>query len=111
MSGKENEVEGKVTQEPPRKGEKERMETFLHGIPNPCAYCGPSVQDVARQFTVYRNGLPDTLKQFLLEHRAARGLLVSVERFAQTRARLETPGTAETILFHKVQAELKGEKK
>ena len=75
-------------------------------LPDPCVYCGPSVRNVARQFTVYNGGIPDALKEFIKEHRAARGLIVGVERFAQMRTRLETPGTGEFILFRKVRAEL-----
>ena len=69
-------------------------------------YCGPSVRGVAQQFRVYNGGIPNALKEFIKEHRAAKGLIVSVERFAQVRKRLETPGTGEFILFRKVCAEL-----
>ena len=85
---------------------EEQDKAFFTKLPNPCVYCGPSVRGVARQFTVYHGGIPDALKAFIEEHRAAKGLLVSVERFAQVRQRLETPGTGEFILFRKVRAEL-----
>lgn len=94
-----------VGQTQEEKCEKED-EAFFAKLPNPCVYCGPSVRGVARQFTVYTGGIPDVLKGFIKEHRAARGLIVSVERFAQMRVRLETPGTGEAILFRKVRAEL-----
>jgi len=84
----------------------EQYQAFFAKLPDPCVYCGPSVRGVAQQYTVYQGGIPDALKDFVMEHRAARGLLVSVERFAQVRTRLETPGTREFILFHKVRAEL-----
>ena len=86
--------------------QEEQIKAFLDKLPNPCVYCGPSVRGVARQFTVYHGGIPDALKAFIMEHRAAKGLIVSVERFAQVRTRLETPGTGESILFRKVRAEL-----
>lgn len=85
---------------------QEQDKEFFAKLPDPCVYCGPSVRGVARQFTVYNGGIPDALKEFVKEHRAARGLIVSVERFAQVRTRLETPGTGEFILFRKVRAEL-----
>ena len=69
-------------------------------------YCGPSVRGVARQYTVYNGGIPDVVKQFITEHPAAKGLLVSVERFAQVRIKLETRGTAESIIYKKVKDEL-----
>ena len=83
-----------------------QIKTFLSKLPDPCVYCGPSVRGVARQYTVYNGGIPDVVKQFITEHPAAKGLLVSVERFAQVRIKLETRGTAEFILFNKVRAEL-----
>lgn len=85
---------------------EEKDRAFFAKLPDPCVYCGPSVRGVARQFTVYTGGIPDALKEFIREHRAAKGLLVGVERFAQVRTRLETPGTAEAILFGKVRSEL-----
>lgn len=69
-------------------------------------YCGPSVKGVARQYTVYAGALPEALENFLREHPAARGLVVSVERFAQVRKALNDSGTAEAMLYRKVRAEL-----
>lgn len=81
---------------------EEQLKVFLDKLPNPVVYCGPSVRNVARQYTVYNGGIPDVLKQFIMEHPAAKGLLVSVDRFAQVRIELETKGTAKSILFKKV---------
>ncbi len=89
-----------------KRRQEEQIKAFLEKLPSPCVYCGPSVRGVARQFTVYNGGIPDALKKFIMEHKAAKGLIVSVERFAQVRTRLETPGTGEFILFRKVRAEL-----
>ena len=86
---------------------EERMKEFFAKLPDPCVYCGPSVRGVARQYTVYNGGIPEAVKGFVLEHPAARGLLVSMERFPQIRVRLETQGTAEAILFNKDREELK----
>lgn len=97
--------EGAADEEKRRKQE-EQDKAFFAKLPDPCVYCGPSVRGVARQFTVYNGGIPDALKEFIKERRAARGLIVSVERFAEMRKRLETPGTGEFILFRKVRAEL-----
>lgn len=74
--------------------------------PQPCVYCGPTVPNVARQYTVYSNGIPKELEAFFGEHPAARGLLVPVERFAETRKRLETPGTAQAVIYQKVRKEM-----
>ena len=81
----------------------EREITF----PDPCVYCGPSVQGVAKQYTVYTGGnVPGPLRDFVQQHPAARGLVVAIGRFAKMRQRLETPGTAEAMLFQKVKSEL-----
>lgn len=89
-----------------KRSQEKQIKEFLGKLPDPCVYCGPSVRGVARQYTVYHGGIPDALKAFIMEHRAAKGLIVSVERFAQVRTHLETPGTGEAILFRKVRAEL-----
>ncbi len=89
-----------------KRKQEEQIKVFLAKLPDPCVYCGPSVRGVARQYTVYNGGIPDVVKRFVMEHPAAKGLLVSVERFAQVRIKLETRGTAESILFNKVRAEL-----
>lgn len=95
-----------LSDEEKNRRQDEKIKAFLSKLPDPCVYCGPSVRNVARQYTVYQGGIPDALKEFIMEHKTARGLLVSAERFAQVRTRLETPGTAESILFNKVRASL-----
>lgn len=69
-------------------------------------YCGPSVRGVARQFTVYAGALPEALQEFIKLHPAASGLVVPMEAFATARRRVETPGTAENILYNKIKSEL-----
>ena len=51
-------------------------------------------------------GIPDVLKDFISQHPAAKGLVIPIERFAQTRKQLETRGTAAYILYQKVKKEL-----
>lgn len=72
-------------------------------FPSPCVYCGPSVRNVARQYTVYVGGVPEALAKFVEDHPEARGLMVPPEQFAQVRRELETPGTAKAILFQKLR--------
>jgi len=74
--------------------------------PKPCVYCGPSVRGVARQYTVYTGGIPEALREFVQEHPAARGLVVSVNNFPATRVNLGKHGTAETALYEKIKSEL-----
>lgn len=86
-------------------GQEQERDEFAD-IPNPCVYCGPSVRGVARQYTTYQGGIHDPLKEFIKEHPAARGLIVPASRFAIVRKRLETRGTAESIIYKKVKDEL-----
>ena len=86
-------------------GQEQERDEFAD-IPNPCVYCGPSVRGVARQYTTYQGGIPDPLKEFIKEHPAARGLIVPASRFAIVRKRLETRGTAESIIYKKLKDEL-----
>ena len=69
-------------------------------------YCGPSVRNVARQYTVYAGEIPDALREFIRKHPAAGGLLVPVEKFAETRRKLEAKGPAEAVLYNKVKSEM-----
>ena len=69
-------------------------------------FCGPTVRGVAKQFTVFRGGIPEALEAFIAIHPEAGALVVDAERFAETRKRLETAGTAEAILYGKIKSEL-----
>jgi hypothetical protein len=75
-------------------------------LPNPCVYCGPSVRGVARQSTTYQGGIPKELKALCQAHPALRRLIVPTSKFASTRQKLETHGTAEEIVYKKVKSEL-----
>ena len=87
-------------------GDQEPERDEFANLPNPCVYCGPSVRGVARQYTTYQGGIPAELKEFVKAHPAARGLIVSTEKFASVRRRLGTHGTAEAIIYKKVKDEL-----
>ena len=76
------------------------------GIQNPCVYCGPTVRGVARQYTTYQGGIPDTLRDFIKEHPDARWLIVSTAQFPAMRKRLDTPGTAEAKLYKRVKEQI-----
>lgn len=84
-------------------------QALFAGVPNPCVYCGPTVRGVARQYTTYQGGLPDTLKAFIRKHPAARGLIAPTGNFAAVRRRLDTPGTAEAKLYKQVKETLSHE--
>ena len=69
-------------------------------------YCGPTVHGVAKQYTVFHGGIPEALEDFSERHPEVKALLVPVEQFAETRRKMETAGTAEAILYHKIKSEL-----
>lgn len=69
-------------------------------------YCGPTVRGVAKQYTVYAGGIPAELEEFIQRHPEASTLVVPVEKFAQTRKRLETAGTAEAMVYRKIKSAL-----
>lgn len=51
----------------------------------PMVYCGPALPGVARQYTVYRNGIPGSLAEALAEKPVLRGLLLPLDRLPDAR--------------------------
>lgn len=87
-------------------GQNAAERDLFAGIPNPCVYCGPTVRGVARQYTTYQGGIPDTLRDFIREHPEARRLIVSTAQFPSLRKRLDTPGTAAAKLYKQIKGQL-----
>lgn len=58
----------------------------------------------AKQYTVYAGELPEELTAFIQKHPEAGALVVPVERFAETRRKLEQAGTAQAILYRKIKS-------
>lgn len=69
-------------------------------------YCGPSVRGVVRQYTVFEGEIPSYLLRLINNHPAVNALVVPVEKMAETRAKVEQTGTAESILFKKIKSEI-----
>ncbi len=69
-------------------------------------YCGPTLPRIAKQFTVYKKGLPKALLRFMRAHSAARGLVVPLERFAEVRKALDDPESAVSALYQEVASGL-----
>lgn len=88
--------------------DNEAKETFATEEKNdsPLVYCGPTVRGVAKQYTVFAGGIPQVLADFITKHPAAKGLVVPTNKFAETRKKVETAGTAEAILYQKIKREL-----
>jgi len=51
----------------------------------PVVYCGPELPGVARQYTVYTNGLPAPLAEAAERDPALRGLILPLERLPEAR--------------------------
>ena len=69
-------------------------------------YCGPSVKNVVRQYTVFEGGVTPMLNEFLDAHPIAKAFLVPVDDFAGFRVRVETRGTRENTLLRMLQNDL-----
>lgn len=66
-------------------------------------YIGPDIPG-AKQYTTYNAGLPDALKEQIIEHRVFESLVVPVERLAKASAELAKEGSALNILYRKAGA-------
>ena len=63
----------------------------------PMVYCGPTVKNTVKQYTVYHDSKAVPM---------ARGLLVPLDKFKDTRVALENPKSSAGILFAAVKAAL-----
>ena len=74
----------------------------------PMVYCGPTVKNTVKQDTVYHDSkaVPDAVNRFLDAVPMARGLLVPLDKFKDTRVALENPKSSAGILFAAVKAAL-----
>ena len=74
----------------------------------PMVYCGPTVKNTVKQYTVYHDSkaVPDAVNRFLDAVPMARGLLVPLDKFKDTRVALENPKSSAGILFAAVKAAL-----
>lgn len=70
-------------------------------------FCAPTVKGVARQYTVFTQGLPEHVLKWVEEHTSAKALIVPVERFADVRKKLSDPKSAENIISRKLEKEAK----
>lgn len=66
-------------------------------------YIGPDIPG-AKRYTTYNAGLPDALKEKIVEHRVFESLVVPVERLAKASAELAKEGSALNILYQKASA-------
>lgn len=84
----------------------EKKEKQTAQKPEVIVYCGPSVRGIAKQYTVYHGRLPAQLVTFLAKHQAAQCLCVPLDKFAETRAGLNTKGSPQATLYKTILNEL-----
>ncbi len=65
-------------------------------------YCGPSIKDVVREGTVFSEGMPEALKEYIQENPAVRSLIVPLADFATFRADIGRKGTPANIIYNNV---------
>lgn len=66
-------------------------------------YCGPTLPGVAKQFTVYRDGLPAALEAAKRETPALGGLIVPLEELPEAMRQLRTGRGPMFTLYKAVQ--------
>lgn len=71
----------------------------------PRIYIGPGIPG-AKQYTVFNNGLPKSLKEKAKEKPFLNSLIIPVGKLAQANRELDTEGSALNILFNKAVKEI-----
>lgn len=66
-------------------------------------YCGPTIPGVAKHYTFYRGGVPDTLKAAQEQIPALGGLLVPLEKLPEAMRQLREGTGPIYTLYHVVQ--------
>lgn len=69
-------------------------------------YIGPDIPG-AKQYTTYNAGLPDALKEQIIERRAFESLVVPVDRLAKAIADLQKEGSALNTLYQKASEQIR----
>lgn len=69
--------------------------------PETVIYVGPELRGVVKRYTVFNNGLPESLKEYIKDKPVFKALIVPVEKLAQTNAALERDGSALNVIYKK----------
>ena len=70
--------------------------------PEPVVYCGPSIRGVAKQYTVYLDGIPAGLQALKDKIPVTAELIVPIEQMAQTRALLTDANSTMSLFYDAV---------
>lgn len=66
-------------------------------------YCGPSIKGVARQYTAYKNGIPEGLKQAAEKNKILAALIVPLEDLPEAMRQLRQRSGRIYTLYKAVQ--------
>lgn len=73
-------------------------------------YVGPSVPNVVQTNTVYKNGIPGTLKKWIEKYPLFGALLVPVRGISKVRLEMRDAGSEKNLIFHEAEKIIKGGK-
>lgn len=65
-------------------------------------YCGPTIRGVAKQYTVFQNGLPAALEEAAQAKPAIRGLIVPLEKLPEAMRDLRNGSGSIFALYQSV---------
>ncbi len=79
---------------------KQKKVTMKETFKEQVIYIGPDIPS-AKQYTVFNNGLPEALKEKMIEKPFFSSLIVPVTKLAEAIKELEREGSALSILYKK----------
>jgi hypothetical protein len=69
----------------------------------PTVYCGPTIPGVAKQYTVYTNGMPAALAEAIEENKILGGLVVSLGQLPEVRRQFHAGAGRYYTLYRQAQ--------
>lgn len=70
-------------------------------------YCGPSIKGIATQYTVFTGGIPETMEKIMEKYPAMKSLMVPIDKFAETRNRLNTKESAQALIYAQIETQIR----
>ena len=96
--------EGKNTAAAQQKAKRKEEEMPYKGRgKRTMAYIGPTIKNVAVTGSLYTNGLPEALENEIKERPLVGELVIPVERLAEAKKELATPGSALATVYRKAE--------
>lgn len=71
-------------------------------------YCGPTIAGIAKQFTVYTNGIPAALSSKATDIPAISALVISIDELPKAREQLRSGKGSLYAIYAEVQQIIKG---